>query len=255
MIQVKMMKKGSDNVVHILPAKEIYLQGNEHALLLLHSFTSHTRDMKKVATLLHEQGYTCYAPLYRGHGCMPEQLVQYNVDDWWQDVMNAHLFLLNEGYQKISVIGLSIGGIFTLKLAQLEQLEQIIVLSVPIDKEPEQLKQRIVDYAYNYKNIEGKSALQISNEIEPFNDMPLDALIAFQKFIKETMQQLDKITIPIAIFYGERDDALYAHSAEIIYQHVHSSKKRKRGFENAKHLMTLGRDQNEIIQEMIDFLE
>ena len=138
--------------------------------------------------------------------------------------MNAHQFLLDEGYQKISVIGLSIGGIFTLKLAQLEKLVQIIVLSVPFDKEPEQLKQRIVDYAYNYKTIEGKSPLQIAQEMEPFKNMPLDAMNAFQTFIQETMQQLDKITIPIAIYYGDRDDAWYTESAEMIYQHVQSSK-------------------------------
>ncbi|MGE7112774.1 alpha/beta hydrolase [Lysinibacillus sp. NPDC047702] len=241
-------------MVKILPAKEIYLKGNEHAILLLHSFTSHTRDMKKVASKLHEKGYTCYVPLYSGHGHIPEQLLQYNVDDWWQDVVNAHQFLLNEGYQKISVIGLSIGGIFTLKLAQLEVLEQIIVLSVPINKEPAQLKQRIIDYAYNYKSIEGKSVQQISSELELFNEMPLETSIEFQQFIKETMQHLDKITIPIAIYYGERDDDLYAHSAEVIYQHVHSSKKYKRGFENSKHLMTLGREQDEIIKDMMDFL-
>ncbi|MFJ7733434.1 alpha/beta hydrolase [Lysinibacillus sp. NPDC097231] len=248
------MRKGSEIVVKILPAKEIYLKGNEHAILLLHSFTSHTRDMKKVATVLHEKGYTCYAPLYRGHGSIPEQLLQYNVDDWWEDVVNAHRYLINEGYQRITVIGLSIGGIFTLKLAQLERLEQIIVLSVPVDKEPEQLKQRIIDYAYNYKKIEGKSELQISNELEIFNDMPLDAFIAFQKFIKETMKHLDNIAIPIAIFYGERDDDLYSQSAEVIYNNVNSDVKRVRGFEKSKHLMTLGKDQDEITREMIEFL-
>ncbi|MCK1987787.1 MAG: alpha/beta hydrolase [Lysinibacillus fusiformis] len=249
------VKKGSDVVLTILPAKEIYLKGNEHAVLLLHSFTSHTRDMKKVATKLHEEGYTCYVPLYRGHGHKPEPLLQYKVEDWWQDVVKAHQFLLNEGYQKISVIGLSIGGIFTLKLAQLEKLERIIVLSVPIDKEPAQLKQRIIDYAYNFKHIEGKSEQQMTHEMEPFNDMPLDAMIGFQRFIKDTMQQLEEITMPIAIFYGKRDEDLYAHSADTIYQRVHSMQKLKRGFENSKHLMTLGREQDEILQEIMQFLE
>lgn len=238
----------------ILPAKEIYLKGHEHAILLLHSFTSHTRDMKKVATVLHEKGYTCYVPLYRGHGYIPEQLLQYNVDDWWDDVVNAHQFLMNEGYQRISVIGLSIGGIFTLKLAQLKKLEQIIVLSVPVEKGPEQLKQRIIDYAYNYKKVEGKPELQISNELEIFNDMPLDSFIEFQKFIKATMQHLDKISIPIAIFYGERDDDLYAQSAEILCNNVNSDVKRMRGFEKSKHLITLGKEQDEINKEIINFL-
>lgn len=115
------MKKGFGFVIKILPAKEIYLKGDNHAVLLLHSFTSHTRDMKKVATELNKTGYTCYAPLYSGHGQTPEQLLQYNVNDWWQDVMKAYQFLKDEGFQKITVIGLSIGGIFALRLAQLKK--------------------------------------------------------------------------------------------------------------------------------------
>lgn len=85
--------------------------------------------------------------------------------------------------------------------------------------------------------------------------MPLDAMNAFQTFIQATMEQLDRIIIPIAIYYGEKDDALYAQSAEMIYQHVHSPRKQKKGFENSKHLMTLGRDHEAIIKEMIEFLQ
>ena len=77
-----------------------------------------------------------------------------------------------------------------MKLAQLERLEQIIVLSVPFDKEPEQLKQRIMDYAHNYKTIEGKPPLQIAQEMEPFENMPLHAMNAFQTFIQATMEHL-----------------------------------------------------------------
>jgi len=79
-------------------------------------------------------------------------------------------------------------------------------------------------------------------------------MIGFQQFIKETMQQLEKIMMPIAIFYGKRDEDLYAQSADTIYQRVHSVKKLKKGFENSKHLMTLGREQDEILQEIMQFL-
>lgn len=85
--------------------------------------------------------------------------------------------------------------------------------------------------------------------------MPLDAMNAFQTFIQATMEHLDRITIPIAIYYGEKDDALYAQSAKMIHQHVHSSRKQKKGFENSKHLMTLGRDQEVITKEIINFLQ
>ncbi len=249
------MKKGFGFVIKILPAKEIYLKGDNQAVLLLHSFTSHTRDMKKVATELNKKGYTCYAPLYSGHGQTPEQLLQYNVNDWWQDVIKAYQFLINEGFQKITVIGLSIGGIFALRLAQFKKIEHVIVLSVPIDRDPERLKKRIIDYANNYKKIEEKPALQISHELEVFLQMPLDSLIEFQEFIRSTIQSLDKITIPSAIFYGIQDDKLYSLSAYTIYKNVNSSEKLIKGFKQSKHLMTLGKDQTEIINEIFDFID
>lgn len=248
-----MMKKGFGFVIKIIPAKEIYLKGNNHAVLLLHSFTSHTRDMKKVAIEIHKKGYTCYAPLYRGHGYAPEQLLQYNVNDWWQDVVNSYQFLIKEGFEKISVIGLSIGGIFTLKLAEIEKIERAIVLSVPIDREPERLKKRIINYAYNYKKAEGKSTFQISQELETFNQMSLDSLIVFQQFIKSTIQNLDKISVPIAILYGEQDDELYSHSANVIYNNVNSYVKKIKGYKESKHLMTLGKDQEEIVKDILAF--
>ncbi|MGE6517575.1 alpha/beta hydrolase [Lysinibacillus sphaericus] len=248
------MKKGFDFVIKILPAKEIYLKGNHHAVLLLHSFTSHTRDMKKVATDLHQKGFTCYAPLYRGHGYNPEPLIQYKVNDWWEDVVTAYRFLLEEGFQTISVVGLSIGGIFALKLAELENIERVIVLSVPVDRQPERLKERLIKYAFNYKKLEGKSFSQISQELEVFYQMSLEAFNEFQQFIRTTIQNLHKITIPIAIFYGELDDELYMTSAHTIFKNVNSQVKRLKGFTQSKHLMTLGRDQQEIDNDILDFL-
>ena len=80
--------------MHIRPAKELFLKGNESAILLLHSYTSHTRDMKKLAEYLHAHiGCTCYVPLYKGHGVQPEALLNTNVTDWWQDSQEAYYFL------------------------------------------------------------------------------------------------------------------------------------------------------------------
>jgi len=162
--------------------------------------------------------------------------------------------LISEGFQKISVIGLSIGGIFTLKLAQIEKIERAIILSVPIDREPERLKKRIINYAYNYKKVEGRSSFQISQEIAMFNQMPLlDTLIVFQQFIKSTIQNLDKISVPIAIFYGEQDDELYTHSANVIYNNVNSNGKKIKDYKESKHLMTLGKDQEQLVKDILEF--
>jgi len=83
--------------------------------------------------------------------------------------------------------------------------------------------------------------------------MSLDTLIVFQQFIKSTNQNLDKISIPIAIFYGEQDHELYSHSANVIYNNVNSYVKKIKGYKESKHLMTLGKDQEELVNDILEF--
>ncbi|MFC7686613.1 alpha/beta hydrolase [Ureibacillus sp. GCM10028918] len=84
----------------IRPAKELFLNGNDTAILLLHSYTSHTRDMKKLAEYLNEHiGCTCYVPLYKGHGVKPEALLETTINDWWKDTQEAYYFLQHNGFK------------------------------------------------------------------------------------------------------------------------------------------------------------
>ena len=246
---------GDDGVL-FRPVKELFLKGNETAILLLHSYTSHTRDMKNLAQYLNEQtGCTCYVPLYKGHGVKPEALLETTINDWWKDTLEAYNFLQQQGYKHISVIGLSVGGIFSLKLAQEEQLERLIVMSVPKNRTPERLKQRLVDYTKAYKQLEGKTSEDIEKELSPFKEMSLHSFETFQQFIHHTMENLSHITVPVAIYYGNKDDSLYENSAHFIYKNVSSNEKKIKAFPNATHLMTLGKDKELLFKEVMSFID
>lgn len=242
--------------MHIRPAKELFLKGNESAILLLHSYTSHTRDMKKLAEYLHAQiGCTCYVPLYKGHGVQPEALLNTNVTDWWKDAQEAYYFLQQQGYKTITIIGLSVGGVISLKLAQEEKIERLIVMSVPKDRTPERLKQRLIDYAKAYKQLEGKTSEEIKKELLPFQEMSLHSFEEFQRLIHDTMDKLPHITTPVAIYYGKKDDVLYEKSANYIYEQVSSSVKKIKSFPNSTHLMTLGKDKDSLFEEVLSFIK
>ena len=97
--------------------RPINLKGTrKEAVLLLHSFTGTIRDVKPLAQKLNQEGYTCYAPNYKGHGLPLDQFTQYTVHDWWNDVLNGYQYLKDEGYETIYATGVSLGGLFTLKL-------------------------------------------------------------------------------------------------------------------------------------------
>src|SRR5690625_1264404 len=91
--------------------KTCMFEAGERAVLLLHGFTGHSNDVRMLARFLQKKGYTSYAPIYRGHGGTPEQLLEAGADDWWEDVQAAYQELKDKGYQKIAVAGLSLGEI------------------------------------------------------------------------------------------------------------------------------------------------
>lgn len=84
--------------------------------------------------------------------------------------------------------------------------------------------------------------------------LPFDSLTDFEQLINQTRDQLSRITSPVHVLYGELDDPSYKTSAEKIFQSVSSDQKTIKGFANSKHLMTLGKDMNDINQDILIIL-
>jgi len=238
----------------LLPPKPFYYEGGKKAVLLLHSFTSNPNDMKKLGSYLQQNQYSCYAPTLSGHGLPAEELLNYGPADWWQDVLGGYQLLKDKGFEHIAVVGLSLGGVLALKTAQELQINGVVTMSVPMYKEAGVLKERIVYYAKRYKQLEGKEDQQIASEMAELDHLPFESLTHFEHLINQTRDQLARITSPVHVLYGEMDDPSYKTSAEKIFQSVTSDQKTIKGFAHSKHLMTLGKDMNEINQDILTFL-
>lgn len=238
----------------IVPPKPFLYKGGDKAVLLLHSFTSNTIDMKKLGRYLQQNNYSCYAPLYSGHDLAAEELLTYRPSDWWQDVLNGYQLLKDEGFEKIAVIGLSLGGVFALKIGQELEINGVVTMSVPIHRETAFLQKRVFHYAKRYKQLEGKNEDQINSEMKRLQNMSIDSLVEFQQIIDITMDNLALLTSPIRILYGELDEPLYKESAEVIFQSVATNEKTMKGYPNSKHLMTLGADINDLNKDIVTFL-
>lgn len=83
--------------------KPFTFEGGDRAVLLLHG-SQGTQLTYACLDVLEKKGYTCHAPIYKGHGVPPEQLVHTGPEDWWKDVMNAYQHLKDQGYEKIAAV-------------------------------------------------------------------------------------------------------------------------------------------------------
>jgi len=235
----------------LIHPKPMFLKGSAQAVLLLHSYTSTYRDVKPLAVFLNQHQYTCYSFSYAGHGLMMDEFLKFNPDDWWQEVIQAYNFLIELGYREIAVIGVSLGALLSLKLAESFPVSACISMSAPQTRSVEDLFQRLSKYAEYLQQFETDQ--QVLN-IAQLYIKAQPQLEQFENFVVSTMQNLNKIHAPTATLFGKLDEALYEQSAHYIFEQISSSEKMIKAYPHSGHLMTLGQDQSILFKDILNFL-
>ncbi len=240
----------------IIAPKPFTIEAGKRAVLLLHGFTGNPNDVKRLGRYLAERNYTVHAPLYKGHGLDPQTLIHSNPQDWWDSVINGYDELIALGYKEIAVAGVSLGGIFSLKLGVERPTKAIVTMSAPaIAKSADSLQSRIVDYAINYKKLSGQYDEERDTRSSVAELVQMPSLDSLQYMINETSQKLNTLQTPIHILRGLEDDLYYCESADLIYNAVKSRIKSVKTFVNSGHILTLGKERELVFEEVYRFFD
>lgn len=240
----------------LIAPKPFTIEAGKRAVLLLHGFTGNTNDVKRLGKYLSDRNYTVHAPLYKGHGGGPDLLIQSNPTDWWNSVIEGYDELRKRGYEEIAVAGVSLGGIFSLKLGEERPTKAIVTMSAPaMSKSTTSLQNRIVDYAINYKKLAGTYDEAIDNRSKIAELVQMPSLNYLQSMINETSEKLNVIQTPVHILRGLEDDEYYCESADLIYSAVNSRIKSVKTFINSGHILTLGKERELVFEEIYRFFE
>lgn len=228
----------------------------KRAVLLLHGFTGHSADVRMLGRFLQKKGYTSSGPIYRGHGKAPEDLLVGGAATWWEDVQTAYQSLKEQGYQKIAVVGLSLGGVLGLKLAYSESVVGVAPMCSPMFFDNQaQLSAGFRYYSRQYKKFEGKNEEQVEKEVD---QLIKDAEPLFEDLaglIKEVNQHIDHIYTPTLVIQAKDDEMINPKSASYIFDTVESEHKSLKWFEQAGHAITLGPKKEAVHEEIYQFLE
>lgn len=225
-------------------------------MLLLHGFTGNTADVRMLGRYLNERGYTCHAPQYKGHGVPPEELVHTGPEDWWKDVMDGYEYLRSEGYENITACGLSLGGVFSLKLGYTVPIKGIVPMCAPMHiKSEEVMYEGVLSYARNYKKFEGKQPEQIEKEMKEFEKTPMNTLKSLQELIADVRKNVDMIYSPTFVVQARHDHMINTESANIIYNEVETDDKQLKWYEESGHVITLDKERDLVHQDVYEFLE
>ncbi|UAL51913.1 alpha/beta hydrolase [Metabacillus dongyingensis] len=236
--------------------KPFTFEGGDRAVLLLHGFTGNTADVRMLGRYLNERGYTCHAPQYKGHGVPPEELVHTGPEDWWKDVMDGYNLLKERGHKSIAVAGLSLGGVFSVKLGYTVPVKGIVPMCAPMYIKSEDVMYKgILEYARNFKKFEGKSEAEIEEEMKQFEKTPMNTLRALQELIADVRNNVDMVYSPAFVAQARHDHMINTDSANIIYNEVESNNKYLKWYEESGHVITLDKERDQLHADVHEFLE
>ncbi|WP_404454151.1 alpha/beta fold hydrolase [Virgibacillus necropolis] len=236
--------------------KAFTFEAGERAVLLLHGFTGHTADVRMLGRYLEKKGYTCHAPIYRGHGKPPEDLIDATPEQWWEDVRGAYNHLKNLGHTEIAVVGLSLGGVLGLKLAYSEIVKGVIPMCAPMFFDNEtQLTIGFKTFAKEYKQLEGKNNDIIEEEINSLMNQSASMFEQLGQLITDVKGNVDTIYTPAFVVQAEKDEMINTESATYIYENIESDIKDIKWYENSGHVITLDKKKEQLHEDIYDFLE
>ncbi|WP_341960596.1 carboxylesterase [Planococcus maritimus] len=242
--------------MRISQPKPFFFEQGPRAVLLLHGFTGNSADVRMLGRFLETKGYTSIAPHYAGHGVAPEKLVETGPENWWQDVEEAYQTLIDKGYQEIAVAGLSLGGVFSLKLGYTKPMKGIVTMCAPMHmKSTDLMYQGVLDYAREYKKYEGKDDKLIEEEMKKFQEKPMETLAALRELIGEVRNNVDHVYSPLFVVQGTLDKVINPESANIIHDEAESTDKRIKWYEKSGHVITLDQEKKQLHEDIYEFLE
>lgn len=236
-------------------AEPFFLPGGETGILIVHGFTGAPSEMRLVGNYLNNLGYTVLAPRLLGHGTTPEDMAKTSWPHWYSSVEDGY-HILQGTCQEVAAVGLSMGGLLTLKLASEYPVSKLALLSTPIYIANRRLK--LLPLYRMFTNFVRKKRKRLPAGGEEYSisyDLtPLNSLSSLLKLIEHIVQLLPSITLPTLVMQSLREHTVEPESAQYIYNNLGSINKKLVWLNKSGHIITLDAERELVFAEIGRFL-
>jgi len=183
-------------------------------------------------------------------------LIKTNPDQYWEDVQTSLQHLRDLGYEEIAVAGLSLGGVYALKLAYTTQLKAVIPMCAPMFYlDEESLAKGFKSFTRQYKQLEGKDKDEIEPEVEALYEKGKGLFSQMGETITDVKDNIDTIYTPTFVVQARKDEMINTDSADYIYDHVETDEKQIKWYEESTHVITLDKEKEQLHEDIYHFLE
>ncbi|MEN6461355.1 MAG: alpha/beta fold hydrolase, partial [Syntrophomonas sp.] len=181
--------------------------------MFIHGFTAAPAEVYPVARLINEIGhYTVCGPLLPGHGTTPQELNQTDWQIWFETVKNETANLL-ANYEKVFVIGLSMGGLLALHAGYtIAGIEGVVTINAPLfNRNP--LLTMLAPLIKNIRPYYPKKMDQHMLELEEqgrfaYHVHPVKAFCSMMKLRGVVMNELGRLNTPVMVMQSVNDESV-----------------------------------------------
>ncbi len=241
----------------VMPGAEPWsADGNEIGILLLHGFTGSPASMKPWGHELAEEGWTVRVPRLPGHGTKWEDANLTTWHDWYAEA-ERNLLDLQSRCSKVFVMGLSMGGSLTLRLAELhdDDITGIVLVNPAVHTErwDRHLLPFLQRFVGSFPGISNDIAKPGQDEIA-YDKIPLKAAYSLSDLWQVTKTNLPQVTQPLLLLRSAVDHVVEASNSEYILANVASTDTTEIVLQDSFHVATLDHDAPIIVRDSIAFV-
>ena len=241
----------------VLPGAEpIDLPGGPVGVLLSHGFTGTTQSMRPWAEHLSDAGLSVSAPRLPGHGTTWQDMNTTGWDDWYGELERS-FDALRTRCETVFVMGLSMGGTLTLRLAEqrADQVAGIVVVNTSLasDRKDARLAPVLAKVVPSFPGVGSDIKKQGVTELA-YTRVPLRAFVSLRRAWPVVRADLAKITCPVLVYRSSVDHVVEPVSGRALLEGLAGGSVEERVLENSYHVATLDNDAPAIFEGSLAFV-
>lgn len=233
-----------------------------HGVLMLHGAGDTPQSQAALARYLHEQGFSIRAPLLRGHGRDLAAMRDVSADTWLEDVL-AEFERMRRAHDRVSIVGLSMGGALAATIAsQRDDVASLVLLAPYLEMPP--LISRLAStaalwgWAVPYFSSRGEASIHdpdAASRALGHGIMTPEALHALYEVVLRADGALPRVKAPALVIQSREDNRIPPESAERGFARLGSIEKRFVWTVGAGHVITVDYGHQRVFELTANWLE
>lgn len=244
-------------------AEPIELAGrNDAAVLLVHGGGDTPQTMRHLASAFHDRGYSVVAPLLPGHG---RDLAAFDAEDAeaWYAAVEREFRQLRERHDWVGVIGLSMGGALSARLAAETRQVDALVLASPYLSMPvvgDLLARTAPIWGALFPAIRTSSELSV---LDPearavslgYGAMTYRSLRALRVTAMRGTAALPSIATPTLVMQSTTDNRISSADTSRAFAQIGTTDKALEWIQGAGHVITVDYGWEHVVARAVDWME